>query len=149
MKTRATVASCVLACAIAQSAWAGSASVQVQVRAVVLGRTVIDDGVQRLDVPVTEADIARGFTEVPVPFAFRLRSNTDAGALLRMTAAGDWFRALSLETEDLSLHLEGGEAFFHQPTRNGMNETLALRVRVILSAHTAPGTYALPLAVHP
>lgn len=123
---------------------------KVAVTATVLKRATLEVVNQPAAVVVTQADLARGYVDVPLPAQLAILSNSPDGYLLEFTSHGDFMKQILVKglTHDLQLNGSGGAVM--QPATAGAGVTrasLSLGFRFLLSEATAEGTYPWPLRI--
>lgn len=131
-----------LACLPAQAG-----GVEMQVSAVVRKHASLQVLHQPASVRITEADVARGYVDVPAPVQVAIRSNTAEGYMLVFDNHGAFFRQARVRglASDVQVGSAGG--LVAQPaTGYGMSQvTLALAFRFELAPTTREGVYPWPM----
>ena len=120
-----------------------SATLGVSVRVVANAAVVLES--VPAGITVTEADITRGYVDLPAPIQVRVRSN-GARYRLTVTALSDRFGAATFNWDGGSMRVVAGEAWATRSAVRGA-DFLALTGRVALPADIQPGTYDLPFQI--
>jgi hypothetical protein len=121
---------------------------QIAVTAFVPAQTVGQLVRQHSEITITDADIARGYVEIPAASQLRVTSNNPAGYVI------DFFSRLAIFTSvrvssaggGADLGPDGGTII--ERGRKGRDMPLDLSYRFNLAAQVQPGTYAWPLALN-
>ena len=124
---------------------ADSSTRTVQVTAQVVARAIVTVDRQPASIDVTEADIARGYLDVPTPLQWRGQTNSRRGYLLQVTNESDVFSAVNLAFAGTEMNV-GQQSWVARPYVPG-GESLTVQVRLILRASTQPGRHLLPISV--
>ena len=128
---------------------AGAAESTLKVSATVLKHASMKVVSQPGSVAVTEADIARGYVDVPGTSQITVKSNTTNGYMLNFSSQGDFFKQAMVRGlgSDVQLGADGG-AVAQRTAARGMTQTaLDLGYRFMLSASAQQGVYAWPMRV--
>jgi hypothetical protein len=125
----------------------GSAGGEVKVSATVRKHASLEVLAQPGAVQVTQADIARGYVDVPAPVQVAVKSNTQEGYLLVFDNHGDFFRQARVRglPSDVQVGSAGGQVAQRAPGHGMSRVTLALAFRFELSPSTQEGVYAWPM----
>ena len=124
-------------------------SAKITVSARVLERTGLELLNQVRDLVITDADITRGFVEVPAATRIQVKSNNPDGCLLAfevMNEPGAVFDAVNVSLGNREVQLSPGGGWIPQPYTEG-GVTLDLSYRFTLAKNVQPGTYSWPLQV--
>ena len=102
---------------------------------------------QKSNFTVTEADIMKGFIDIPMAMVLSIRTNSVNGYLLLFSAKNGRFNELTVFDGDNAYKLSetGGEV--HMPYENNNYITKELGFRFYLSPDFKPGIYQWPVAV--
>jgi hypothetical protein len=95
---------------------------------------------------VTPVDVQRGYIEASAPLAVSVTTNSRSGFILAFNGTQDFYSGLQIDGLGANAHRSRAEAWVVQPTRPGTTY-LELRVRFLLAADVAPGSYPWPLTV--
>lgn len=124
---------------------ADSATAEFRVSATVVARTLVDVQSATSEIVVTEADVQRGWVEVPAAMTISIRSNSRDGYLLRFSPLSGPFRGGEVSWGTSSVRLGADERWISQ---SRADQGLAvMNVRLDLDSQTLPGRYALPVSV--
>jgi hypothetical protein len=128
----------------------GGTSAQVTITATVREHTSMQVLAQAQELVVTNADIARGYVEVPAATRIRVKSNNPAGYLLTfegMVGPGLLFDAINVLVGGREVQLSpNGGGWVPQPyVRGGITQDVTYRFT--LSKNARPGTYGWPLMI--
>jgi len=133
------------------SAHAGSSSTsaKINVSATVLERTSMRILSQAQEVVITNADILRGYVEIPAASRIQVKSNNVQGCFLTfevLSASDNVFNSFHVVVGGREVQLSRSGGWIHQPfVRGGV--TMNLNYRFALSKDAQPGTYNWPLMV--
>ena len=133
------------------SAHAGSSSTsaKINVSARVLERTSMRILNQAQEVVITNADILRGYVEIPAASRIHVKSNNVQGcfpAFEVLSALNNVFNSFNVVVGGREVQLSKSGGWIHQPfVRGGI--TINLNYRFALSKDAQPGTYNWPLMV--
>lgn len=129
----------------------GSGSASAQLRVVVNVPLVL-----RLHAPstparfeVTEADIARGFVQLPAPFPVTVYSNSRHGYTLSIAKHADFVRVAHVVGLGGELRIDAAPAFSARqaPGRGLARDDLSLGFRFELADSARPGSYDWPISI--
>lgn len=126
-----------------------SGSARIAVTATVAARASLKVLHQRPDVVVTNADIARGYVDLPSASRVEIRNNDRAGYLLVLEGAeGPFpiFAQVQVRGLGTEIQIGPGGGWIPQPYARGA-VTMELGYRFILLKDARPGTYAWPFAL--
>jgi hypothetical protein len=120
-------------------------SASMQVSAVVIANIKVHTEHQVAELRITDADLARGFIDVPAASRFVVSTNSRSGYRLEFYPIGDLFESVQIEGlgNPASLGPDGGtivQRGVAQP-----NTTHELSYRFTLRAGVQPGSYQWPL----
>ena len=133
------------------SAHAGnsSTSAKINVSATVLERTSMRILNQAQEVVITNADILRGYVEIPAASRIHVKSNNVQGCFLTfevLSAPNNVFNSFNVVVGGREVQLSKSGGWIHQPfVRGGI--TINLNYRFAFSKDAQPGTYSWPLMV--
>lgn len=98
---------------------------------------------------LSEADIARGYVEIPTPIEVIVQSNVQQGYTLVFERQGEQVRQVHVQGLDGAVTVgEAGAASARRAAGQGMwREALQLRLRFDLSPLARPGLHAWPLHI--
>jgi hypothetical protein len=98
-------------------------------------------------VQITQADIARGYVDVPAPVQVAVKSNTQEGYLLVFDNHGDFFHQARVRglAGDVQVGAAGGQVAQRVVGAGMSRTTLALSFRFELSESAREGVYAWPM----
>jgi hypothetical protein len=138
----------------AGKAYAGSASgpetsSKVNVSAVVREHTTMTILSQAPEMVVTNADIMRGYVDIPAATRIIVKSNNPAGYLLSFEVMGDpssIVNSVNVIVGGREVRLSPGGGWMPQPYVRG-GATLDVHYRFVLVKDAQPGTYHWPLMV--
>ncbi len=133
---------------IAPAVEAAQARNQIAVSAVVPAQAIGQVVQQSSEITITDADIARGYVDVPAGSQLRVTSNNPAGYVIDFFTRLPIFRSVRVSNANGSADLgpEGGTII--ERGQMGRNLPLNLAYRFMLTATAEPGTYAWPLALN-
>ena len=94
-------------------------------------------------VEVTEADVARGYVDAPVPLRLGVASNTRDLYGIQFERGGEHFRAASVEGMGQQVRVASQGVMTWRP--DAQTSTLEFRVRLQLAPELRPGRYPWPL----
>ena len=126
-----------------------SATSKIAITATVLERTKLQIVSQVQELVITNADITRGYVEVPAASRISVRSNNPAGYLLAFEVMGDpssVFHSVNVVVGGRDILLSGGGGWVPQPYMRG-GVTMDVSYRFTLSKSAQPGTYNWPLMI--
>jgi hypothetical protein len=122
-----------------------SAILQAYVRVLpVIKHTILH---QETEFTITEADITKGYVDVPNAIVLSVKTNSSNGYLLLFSVGGGFFNELIVYDGDNTYILSEAGGELHMPYQ-GMDyviKELSLRFRLLPDAK--PGTYPLPVAI--
>lgn len=108
-------------------------------------------GVRALSTPhtvsIAEADIVRGYVDIPMPSKLEIRSNSPTGYLIAIESAAEFSRGTEVRGlgETISLGQFGGVVNLKADGPGMKLIPLELHYRVLLSAAARPGVHPWPL----
>jgi hypothetical protein len=126
---------------------AGSISASLSVSVVVPARAVLTVESQPTGLEITEADVARGWLEVPGASLVRVRTNSPAGWLLEFQPLEGPYRALEVTGLGATAQVGASGGWLAQPYAGRMLVTASLGYRFFLSGDARPGLYPWPVAL--
>jgi len=133
-----------LAMVAGAGARADSREAQFLVRATVPARANLAAVEQPTHLSVSEADLARGYMDVPARYV--VESNTREGWLLRLSPRLGITRHVEVRGLSATLVVQGDEVEVYRPWTRGA-EHIEVDYRFVLAPDVEPGTYELPIHV--
>jgi len=121
---------------------------QIAVTAFVPAQTVAKLIQQRSEITITDADIARGYVEIPAASQLRVTSNNPAGYIVDFFSRLPIFTSVRISSAGGSADLGPDGGTIIERGRQGRDMSLDLSYRFNLAAQVQPGTYAWPLALN-
>ena len=121
---------------------------QIAVTAFVPAQTVGQLVQQRPEITITDADIARGYVEIPGASQLRVTSNNPAGYIVDFFSRLPIFTSVRISSDGGSADLGPDGGAIIERGRQGRDLPLNLSYRFNLAARVQPGTYAWPLALN-
>lgn len=131
------------------AATAGSSGPKVAVSATVVARTSVQVLSQVQELVITNADIKRGYVEVPAGSRINVKTNNRAGCLLAfevMNGTNGIFENVFVRVGGQEVQLSSGGGWVRQAYSHG-TVTQDLSYRFALSKDARPGTYNWPLMI--
>lgn len=126
---------------------AGSTSALMSVSVQVQARTLLNVESQPPSLVLTEADVARGYVDVPVGSRIRVRSNDPHGYLLAFEVSAGPFTALEVTGLGSTAQVSAAGGWLAQPYAGTASVTASLGYRFLLSGDARPGLYPWPVAL--
>lgn len=126
---------------------AGSTSALMSVRVQVQARTLLNVESQPPSLDLTEADLARGYVEVPAAARIRVRSNDPNGYLLDFEVAAGPFTAIEVTGLGPAAQISATGGWLAQPFAGTQPVTSELTYRFLLAGNVRPGTYPWPVSL--
>ena len=124
-----------------------SISREMGVSARVVGRTLLTMSDRPAAITVTADDVRRGYLDLPRAVAFQIRSNVREGYLVRFDALPEPFSRAHVRWQQVHVVVgRSHEAWVAQPYVKGA-QSVEADVRLELSGHAEPGSYAWPLQI--
>jgi hypothetical protein len=145
--TYLALCSALAATTIAPDTDAAARQAQVSVTAYVPPHVVSQLEQQAAALTITDADVARGYVEVPAGSRLRVTSNDPAGFVIDFFPRLPLFKAVRVITRDGSAQLGPDGGAMTGNRHRGRNIPLELSYRFDLADDVQPGTYAWPLAM--
>jgi len=121
---------------------------QVAVTAFVPAQTVGKVVQQPSEITITDADIARGYVEIPGASQLRVTSNNPAGYVIDFFSRLPIFTSVRVSSAGSGADLGPDGGTIIERGRKGRDMPLDLSYRFNLAAQVQPGTYAWPLALN-
>jgi hypothetical protein len=121
---------------------------QIAVTAIVPAQTVAQLVEQPSEITITDADVARGYVEVPTGSRLRISSNNPAGYFIDFFTRLPIFRSVRVSNSNGSADLGPDGGTIIERGQHGRNLPLDLSYRFMLADNAQPGTYAWPLALN-
>ena len=120
---------------------------QIAVTAFVPAQTVAQLVQQPSEITITNADIARGYVEIPSASQLRVTSNNPAGYIVAFFNRLAIFTSVRISSAGGSADLGSDGGAIIERGRHGRDMLLNLSYRFNLAPQVEPGTYAWPLAL--
>jgi hypothetical protein len=136
-----------LALGVSGTALAGSTSALMSVRVQVLARTLLNVESQPPSLVLTEADLARGYVEVPAVSRIRVRSNDSNGYLLAFDVTAGPFTAIEVTGLGPAARISVNGGWLVRPFVGTQPVTSELTYRFLLASNVQPGTYPWPISL--
>jgi hypothetical protein len=136
-----------LALGVSGTVLAGSTSALMSVRVQVLARTLLNVESQAPSLVLTEADLARGYVEVPAVSRIRVRSNDPNGYLLAFDVTAGPFTAIEVTGLGPAARISANGGWLVRPFAGTKPVTSELTYRFLLASNVQPGTYAWPVSL--
>jgi len=146
--TVAAMCSTLAVSTIAPAVEAASQRGQIAVSAVVPAQIVAQVVEQPSEITITDADVLRGYVEVPVGSRLRVTSNNPAGYFIDFFTRLAIFRSVRVSNSAGSADLGPDGGTIIERGQHGRNLPLDLSYRFMLAANAQPGTYAWPLTLN-
>lgn len=127
------------------SAQAGQTSARLQVSATVIANTKVRTDYQATGLKIAEADVARGYIEVPGASRFLVSTNSRSGYLIEFYPIGDLFQAVQIKGLGNTVQLGADGGTIVQRGLLPPNTHHELSYRFILRSDAQPGDYQWPL----
>jgi hypothetical protein len=147
-KTAVTALLSFVAIATAPAAYADNRSNTMAVSAFVMQNTRLHVLSQATQLTITEANIERGYIDVPAASQIEVKSNSRDGFALVFNSMSDLFEAVQITGlgPTVELGTEGGTVV---QRRNAQQQSVLLQLgyRFIFSKKVRPGNYAWPIAL--
>ncbi len=127
--------------------FAGSSNATVMVSATVIGRisqTIIH---QEPGINVTEADVKKGFIEVPSGTILEIKTNARNGYALFFEGSNELFQEVMVMVNGRTVSLSPNGGFVHQPYSGSNIEVKDLSYKLQLKEDIQPGSYSFPFRV--
>jgi hypothetical protein len=121
---------------------------QIAVTAFVPAQTVGKLVQQPAEITITDADIARGYVEIPAASQLRVTSNNPAGYVIDFFSRLPIFTSVRVSSTGGGADLGPDGGTIIERGRQGRDIPLNLSYRFNLAAQVQPGTYAWPLALN-
>lgn len=132
-----------------QAGTEGATSAKVTITATVRDHTSMQILAQARELVVTDADITRGYVEVPAATRINVKSNNPAGYLLSFESVSgplSLFESMQVIVGGREVQIPPSGGWIPQPyVRGGVTQDVTYRFA--LSKHAQPGTYSWPLTV--
>lgn len=121
---------------------------QIAVTAFVPAQTVAQLAQHPSEITITDADVARGYVEVPAASQLRITSNNPAGYVVDFFSRLPIFTSVRISSADGSAELGPDGGTLVERGRRGRDMPLSFSYRFNLAARVQAGTYAWPLALN-
>jgi len=128
---------------------AHSSSARITVTATIADRTMLRIDHQAATLVITDADISRGYVDVPAASRVEVRNNNPQGYLLvfqPVDRTGGMFREVRVQGLGREVEIRPGGGFVPQPYAR-IPVTMELGYRFVLGKDALPGTYAWPFSI--
>jgi len=136
-----------LALGVSGTVLASSTSALMSVSVQVQARTLLNVESQPPSLVLTEADLARGYVEVPAVSRIRVRSNDPNGYLLAFDVTAGPFTAIEVTGLGPAARISANGGWLARPFTGTQPVTSELTYRFLLASNVQPGTYAWPVSV--
>ena len=136
-----------LALGVSGTVLASTTSALMSVRVQVLARTLLNVESQPPSLVLTEADLARGYVEVPAVSRIRVRSNDPNGYLLAFDVTAGPFTAIEVTGLGPAARISANGGWLVRPFAGTQPVTSELTYRFLLASNVQPGTYAWPVSL--
>jgi hypothetical protein len=136
-----------LALGVSGTVLAGTTSALMSVRVQVQARTLLYVEAQPPSLVLTEADLARGYVEVPAVSRIRVRSNDPNGYLLAFDVTAGPFTAIEVTGLGPAARIGANGGWLVRPFAGTQPVTSELTYRFLLASNVQPGTYPWPVSL--
>jgi hypothetical protein len=136
-----------LALGVSGTVLASTTSALMSVRVQVLARTLLNVESQPPSLVLTEADLARGYVEVPAVSRIRVRSNDPNGYLLAFDVTAGPFTAIEVTGLGPAARISANGGWLVRPFAGTQPVTSELTYRFLLASNVQPGTYPWPVSL--
>ena len=102
---------------------------------------------QTRELTITQADILRGYVEVPIASHIEIKNENLAGYLVVFEGPNGPFKEIFVKGLGEEVQISSGSGWIAQPYNGRDPVMLELGYRYILSENARPGTYAWPLTI--
>jgi hypothetical protein len=136
-----------LALGVSGTVLASTTSALMSVRVQVLARTLLNVESQPPSLVLTEADLARGYVEVPAVSRIRVRSNDPNGYLLAFDVTAGPFTAIEVTGLGPADRISANGGWLVRPFAGTQPVTSELTYRFLLASNVQPGTYPWPVSL--
>jgi hypothetical protein len=138
---------CLACLAMINAVAAEAGSGTLAVTATVVKRATLQVLAQPASVLVTDADLARGYVEVPAPVQVAVQSNSPAGYMLVLAGQHDFVREVLMSglDSDVQVGAHGGMIPQRSAGRGVLRRTLELKFRFVLAKNAQRGEHPWPL----
>ena len=140
------IAMAILACFNGIS-FAGSSNATIMVSATVIGRISQSIIHQEPSIKVTEADVKKGFIEVPSGTILEIKTNVRNGYALFFEGSNELFKEVMVMVNGRTVALSPNGGFVHQPYSGSNIEVKDLSYKLQLKEDIQPGSYPFPFRV--
>ncbi len=123
---------------------AASSSAQMNVSVQVVARTILTVDSQPAAVEITDADITRGYVDIPQSVAFRVRSNAANGYTVQFEPVGYPFARADVSWGNSVATIGSDGTWLNRPYQQGTTSG-TLSVRLALAPEAQTGRYAWPV----
>jgi len=135
------------AATVSDEAYAKDASSQLRVSAEVQAYAKLDQVRQAAHLEITQADIDRGYVDVPAGSQLGVKTNSRNGYMLVFDSNSDIFRGIRVSGAGGDAEIGSGGGSIIQRSFGGSNGLLQLGYRFELAQNAQPGRYPWPLQV--
>jgi len=125
-------------------AFAGSVSAPLNVSVQVIARTILTVDSQPVSIEITDADVARGYIDLPGAIAFRIRSNASSGYSLQFQPVAYPFARADVNWDNSLATIGADGSWLTRPYSQGTTIG-TMNVRLTLAPGTRSGSYAWPI----
>lgn len=140
-------AALVLTLAIVVPTSVSAASSSVTVSAFVQPRAVVTVEAQPATFVISEADVLRGYVDLPSASRIRVKTNSSGGYLLSLEIASECVTGVVLNGAGDQIQVTGGGGLVPRPYPGPAAVVSELGYRFLLSADARPGYYPWPVAL--
>lgn len=128
-------------------AFASASAASVAVSAFVAPRAWLTIETQPANLTITEADIRRGFVDLPGASRIRVRTNSSAGYLLSFELESECVTGVVLDGAGDRIQLTGSGGLVPRPYPGPAAAVSELGYRFLISPGARPGTHPWPVAL--
>ncbi len=125
--------------------FAGDGSV-LNVNAHVLARLSHSLVQQQSSLKVSQADIAKGYIDIPAGTVMKVSTNAQQGYFLHVGMM-DFVREVTVTVNGRTVEVPTGGGLFRQPASGLKQDTLQIGYRLFIAPGIVPGTYAWPVSI--
>jgi hypothetical protein len=131
--------------ALMSPAEAGQSRAAMQVSVMVVANAKIQSSYQATQLKISEADVARGYVEIPGASRFSVATNSRTGYLMEFQPVGNIFQSVQVAGlgNAVQLGADGGAIVQRGPSSPALTHELSFRFT--LAPNTSPGLYPWPL----
>lgn len=140
-------AALVLALTLVAPTSASAASASVAVSAFVQPRAVVTVEAQPTSFAISEADVLRGYVDLPGASRIRVKTNSSGGYLLSLEIESECVTGVVLNGAGDPIQVTGGGGLVPRPYPGPAAVVSDLGYRFLLAADAKPGDYPWPVAL--